>query len=116
MWLIHQLWKWEKSLQVSKWQQVSWWSLIKNLKYFEDDAKIRLLNFLMYLQTARRYFYQDGFTQISTSEFLSNWNTMFWIISQEQHSTKTLEFTETNSYFHNFIYEKTCSAVQLTSG
>ena len=38
-------------------------SLIKDLKPFEDDAKIRLPNFLMYFQTARRYFYQDGFTQ-----------------------------------------------------
>ena len=38
-------------------------SLIKSLKPFEDDAKIRLLNFLMQLQTARKNFYQDGFTQ-----------------------------------------------------
>ena len=26
--------------------------------------------------------------------------------SQEQHSMKTLEFTETNSYFYSFTYEK----------
>ena len=31
---------------------------------------------------------------------------MFWVISQEQHSIKTLEFTETNSYYYNFTYEK----------
>ena len=31
---------------------------------------------------------------------------MFWVISQEQHSIKTLEFTETNSYFYSFTYEK----------
>ena len=43
---------------------------------------------------------------VSTLRFLSNWKTMFWIISQEQHSIKTLEFTETNSYFHSFTYEK----------
>ena len=40
---------------------------------------------------------------------------MFWVISQEQHSIKTLEFTETNSYFYSFIYEKkTYLAVHLT--
>ena len=44
---------------------------------------------------------------ISTLKFLSNWKTMFWVISQEQHSIKTLEFTETNSYFYSFTYEKT---------
>ena len=43
---------------------------------------------------------------ISTLKFLSNWKTMFWVISQKQHSIKTLEFTETNSYFHSFTYEK----------
>ena len=52
-------------------------SLIKNLTPFEDDAGIRLLNFLMQ-----------------------------FIISQEQHSIKTLEFTETNRYFYSFTYEK----------
>ena len=31
---------------------------------------------------------------------------MFWITSQEQHSIKTLEFTETNNYFYSFTYEK----------
>ena len=31
---------------------------------------------------------------------------MFWAISQKQHSIKTLEFTETNSYFYSFTYEK----------
>ena len=50
---------------------------------------------------------------ISTLEFSSNWKTMFWVISQEQHSIKTLEFTETNSYFHSFTYEKTYLAVHL---
>ena len=40
-------------------------SLIKNLTPFEDDAEIRWLNFLVYLQTSRgRYVYQNGFTQI----------------------------------------------------
>ena len=31
---------------------------------------------------------------------------MFLVISQEQHSIKTLEFTETNSYFYSFTYGK----------
>ena len=31
---------------------------------------------------------------------------MFSVISQEQHSIKTLEFTETNSYFYSFTYRK----------
>ena len=43
---------------------------------------------------------------ISNFKFLSNWKTMFWVISQEQHSIKTQEFTETNSYFYSFTYEK----------
>ena len=43
---------------------------------------------------------------IFTSKFLSNWKTIFWVISQEQHSKKTLEFTETNSYFYSFTYKK----------
>ena len=31
--------------------------------------------------------------------------------SQEQHSMKTLEFTETNSYFYSFTYERNiCSS------
>ena len=32
--------------------------------------------------------------------------TMFWVILQEQHSIKALEFTETNSYFYSFTYGK----------
>ena len=43
---------------------------------------------------------------ISTLKFLSNCKTMFWLISQEQHSIKTQEFTETNSYFYSFTYGK----------
>ena len=43
---------------------------------------------------------------ISTLKFLSNWKTMFWVISQKQHSRNTLKLTETNSYFHRFTYEK----------
>ena len=40
---------------------------------------------------------------------------MFWVISQqEQHSIKTLEFTETNSYFYSFTNEKTYLAVSLS--
>ena len=31
---------------------------------------------------------------------------MFSVISQEQHSIKTLGFTETNSYFYSYTYEK----------
>ena len=31
---------------------------------------------------------------------------MFWVISQEQHSIKTMKFTEINSYFYGFTYEK----------
>ena len=44
------------------------------------------------METVRRYFYQDGFTQnwFQLLNFLSNWKTMFWVISQEQHSIKTL--------------------------
>ena len=41
---------------------------------------------------------------------------MFWVISQEQHSMKTKEFTETYNYFYSFTYEKAYLAVQLTSG
>ena len=82
-------------------------SLIKNLTLFEDDAEIRLLNFLMYANSQKillsRWLHSK---LISTLKFLSNWKTMFWVISQEQHSIKTLEFTETNSYFHSFTYEK----------
>ena len=31
---------------------------------------------------------------------------MFRVISQEQRSIETLEFTKTNSYFYSFTYEK----------
>ena len=31
---------------------------------------------------------------------------MFRVISQQQHSIETLEFTKTNCYFHSFTYEK----------
>ena len=89
-------------------------SLIKNLTLFEDDAEIRLLNFLMYANSQKillsRWLHSK---LISTLKFLSNWKTMFWVISQEQHSIKTLEFTETNSYFHSFTYEKIYLAVHL---
>ena len=82
-------------------------SLIKNLTPFEDDAEIRLLNFLMYANSQKillsRWLHSK---LISTLKFLSNWKTMFWVISQEQHSIKTLEFTETNSYFYSFTYGK----------
>ena len=54
---------------------------------------------------------------ISRLKFLSNCKTMFWVISQEQHSIRTFEFTETNSYFYSFTYgKKTYLAVHLTSG
>ena len=43
---------------------------------------------------------------VSTLRFVSNWKTMFWIILQEQHSIKSLEFTKNNNYFYSFIYEK----------
>ena len=92
-------------------------SLIKNLTPFEDDAEIRLLNFLMYANSQKillsRWLHSK---LISTLKFLSNWKTMFWVIPQPQHSIKTLEFIETNSYFHSFTYEKTYLAVHLTSG
>ena len=39
---------------------------------------------------------------------------MFLVISQEQHGIKTLEFTETNSYFYSVTYEK--KHLHLTSG
>ena len=74
------------SLIVAMWVNSN--SLIKDLTPFEDDAEIRLLQI------------------ISTLKFLSNWNTMFWVISQDQYSIKTLEFTETNSYFYSFTYEE----------
>ena len=61
-----------------------------------------------YLQTTRRYFYPVSFDPklISSLKFLSNCKTMFWVISQEQRSIKTLEFTETNGYFYSFTYGK----------
>ena len=43
---------------------------------------------------------------ISTLKFLSNSKIMFWVISQEQHSIKTLELTETNNYFYSFTNGK----------
>ena len=82
-------------------------SLIKNLTPFKDDAEIRLLDFLMYANSQKillsRWLHSK---LISTLKFLSNWKTMFWVISQKQHSIKTLEFTETNSYVYSFTYEK----------
>ena len=77
-------------------------SLIKNLTPLENNAEIRLLNFPMYANNSQKIHSK----LISTLQFLSNWKTMFWVISQEQHSIKTLEFTETNSYFYSFTYEK----------
>ena len=50
-----------------------------------------------------RYLYSK---LISILKFLSNSKTMFWVISLEQHSIKTQEFTETISYFYSFTYEK----------
>ena len=41
---------------------------------------------------------------------------MFLVISQEQHSIKTLEFTESNSFFIASLMEKKYLAVHLTSG
>ena len=76
-------------------------SLIKNLTPLEDDAEIRFLSFPMYANSQKIHS-----KLISTLKFLSNWKTMFWVISQEQHSIKTLEFTETSSYFYSFTYEK----------
>ena len=82
-------------------------SLIKNLTPFEDYAEIRFLDFLMHANSQKillsRWLHSK---LISTLKFLSNWKTMFWVISQQQHSIKTLEFTETNSYFDSFTYEK----------
>ena len=40
---------------------------------------------------------------ISTLKFLSKRKTMFSVISQEQCSIKTHEFTEINSYFYTFF-------------
>ena len=43
--------------------------------------------------------------------------TKFWVISQEQQSTKTLEFTEKNpAIFIASLKEKKCLAVHLTGG
>ena len=85
-------------------------SLIKNLIPFEDDAEICLLNFLMWsickqpedtfinkMASPKIDFYFEVFKQLKT---------MCWVISQEQHSIKTLEFIETNSYFYSFTFEK----------
>ena len=75
-----------KSLHVFRWQQVAdgrkevaiaiWVhsnSLIKNLTPFEDDAEIRLLNFLMYANSQKillsRWLHSK---LISTLKFLSN--------------------------------------------
>ena len=82
--------------------------MLENLAPFENEAAICLLNFdVVYLEIARRYFYQDSFTQKRfLIKYLSNWKTIFWVISQEQHNIKTLEFTETNSYFYSFTYGK----------
>ena len=83
-------------------------SLIKNLTSFEDDAEIRLLNFLMWsictgdsfikMASLKIDFYFEVFKQLKKP--------MFWFTSQKQHSLKTLEFTRTNSYFYSFTYEK----------
>ena len=82
-------------------------SLIKDLTPFENDAEICLFNFLMYANSQKillsRWLHSK---LISTLKFLSNWKTMLWDISQEQHSIKILEFIETNSYFYSFTYEK----------
>ena len=75
-----------KSLHVFRWQQVAdgrkeiaiaiWvhsYSLIKNLTPFEDDAGIRLLNFLMYVNSQKILL--SGWLHskfISTLKFLSN--------------------------------------------
>ena len=40
---------------------------------------------------------------------------MFRVISQEQHSIKTLELTETNSYFYCFTYEKKKTYLAVSS-
>ena len=75
-------------------------SLIKSLTPFKDDAEICLLNFLMWSTICKQP------ELISTLKFLGNWKTKCWVISQEQYSIKTLEFTETSSYFYSFTYEK----------
>ena len=75
-------------------------SLIKSLTPFKDDAEICLLNFLMWSIICKQP------ELISTLKFLGNWKTKCWVISQEQYSIKTLEFTETSSYFYSFTYEK----------
>ena len=53
---------------------------------------------------------------IFTLKFLSNWKTLFLVIWPEQDIIKTLEFTETNSYFYSFTYKETNLAVHLTNG
>ena len=84
-------------------------SLIKNLTTFEDDAEIRLLYFLMQSICTQP---EDTFIKMASLkigfhfEVFKQLKTMFWFTSQEQHSIKTLEFTETNSYFYSFTYEK----------
>ena len=60
---------------------------------------------VVYLQTTRRYFYPVWFHPklISSLKFWSNCTTMFWVISQEQHSKKTLEFSETNIFIASLM-------------
>ena len=85
-------------------------SLIKNLTPLEDDAEICWLNFLIqsiWKQPEDTLVRRLQSKLISILKFLSNWKTMIWVvISQEQHSIKTMEFTETNSYFYSFTYGK----------
>ena len=85
-------------------------SLVKSLTPFEDDAEIHLLNFLMQpiceqpeeknLASLKIDFYFEVFKQLKNHVLSSG------VISQEQHSIKTLEFTKTNSCFYSFTYEK----------
>ena len=85
-------------------------SLVKSLTPFEDDAEIHLLNFLMQpiceqpeeknLASLKIDFYFEIFKQLKNHVLSSG------VISQEQHSMKTLEFTKTNSWFYSFTYEK----------
>ena len=64
---------------------------------------------VVYFEIARKYFYQDGFTQ------LGNWKTMFWIISQEQHGIKTQNLLKLIAIFIALLMKKTYLAFHLTS-
>ena len=82
-------------------------SLIKNLTPFEHDAEICSFSVIMESICKQP---DDTFIQMASPKIdfyfqvFKHSKTTFWIISQEQQSIKTLEFTETDSYFYSFTF------------